>query len=295
MANTHEHLEHAEHAEHNAHDPFNQRVAVSMAIVAALLAAISMVGHRTHNKVLQLQGDSNRLLGEVNRVLGDVNRVLGEANRLGIEASEAEVEKSNLFAWYQSKRARQEQLNFIVTVMETTPGTEILPKDADPDARKRAEERAATRVKIAGDSKKRADDYNKSNDKKDNLPDLIERGNEAGKRADAKRAEAAKVREESVKFREEATKLRKEASAKGDEAEHVHHMADRFDIAHLSAEIGLVLCSIALLTKKKAYWFTGLAAAVVALGLVASAYAIPHDKHDAPSQTSPAHDDKGKH
>jgi hypothetical protein len=74
MANTHEH---PEHAEHNAHNPFNQRLAVSMAIVAALLAGISVVGHRTHNKVLQLPGDSNRYR---------------------TEAAIAEVEKSNLFA-----------------------------------------------------------------------------------------------------------------------------------------------------------------------------------------------------
>ena len=46
MPETHEHLESAEHAEHNAHDPFNQRVAVSMAIVAALLAGISLDGKR---------------------------------------------------------------------------------------------------------------------------------------------------------------------------------------------------------------------------------------------------------
>lgn len=282
MANTHEHLEHAEHAEHNAHDPFNQRVAVSMAIVAAILAAISMVGHRTHNKVLQLQGDSNRLLG-------DVNRVIGDANRLGTEAAEAEVEKSNLFAWYQSKRQRQEQYKFTVTVMETAPGTELLPKDADPDARKRAEDRAGMRAKVAADAKKRADDYDKSNEKKDNLPDLLERGKEAEKRAETKRAEAAKVGAEAVTFR-------KQAAEKSEEAEHVHHQADRFDIAHLSAEIGLVLCSIALLTKKKAYWLTGLAAAVVAISLTASAYMIPHHPHE--SHESPAHvtpNDKGKH
>src|SRR5262245_35772688 len=88
MADTHEHLEQAEHAPHLAADPFNQRVAVSMAIVAACLAGISMIGHRTHNKVLQLQGD---------------------ANRLGTEAATATTEKSNLFAWYQSKRTREEQ------------------------------------------------------------------------------------------------------------------------------------------------------------------------------------------
>ena len=123
MANTHEHPEHAEHAEHNALDPFNQRVAVSMAIVAALLAEISMVGHRTHNLVLQMQGDANRL-----------------------------------------------------------------------------------------------------------------------------------------------------------------------DIAHLLAEVGLVLCSIALLTKKKAYWFIGLLAAVLSLALTTSAYMIPHHPHEpATPDTKAAH------
>ena len=281
MANTHEHLEHAEHAEHHASDPFNQRVAVSMAIVAALLAGISMVGHRTHNKVLQLQGDSNRLLG-------DVNRVLGEANRTGTEAAEAEVEKSNLFAWYQSKRLRQEQLNFTVTLMETAPGTELLPKDADPDARKRAEELAAKRAKVAGDAKKRAEDYGKSNKDRDNLPDLIERGNEAGKRAEAKRAETAKIREQSVAFR-------KQAAEKQDDAEHAHHQADRLDLAHLAAEVGLVLCSIALLTKKRAYWFAGLASAVVAIALTASAYTSPHPPPESPGHSGPATDKEKPH
>src|SRR6476646_9458467 len=103
MANTNEHLEHAEHAEHHASDPFNQRVAVSMAIVAALLAGISMVGHRTHNKVLQLQGDSNRYR---------------------TEAATAEVEKSNLFAWYQSKRLRQSQFETSAATAELLPVTD---------------------------------------------------------------------------------------------------------------------------------------------------------------------------
>ena len=58
MANAHEHLEHAEHAEH-AHEPFDKRVAVSVAIVAAVLAGISMLGHRKHNEVLQLTTEAN--------------------------------------------------------------------------------------------------------------------------------------------------------------------------------------------------------------------------------------------
>lgn len=244
MANTHEHLEHAEHAEHNAHDPFNQRVAVSMAIVAALLAGISMVGHRTHNKVLQLQGDSNRYR---------------------TEAATAEVEKSNLFAWYQSKRLRKSQYDNDAVIIELMPTAD-----------------EARRKQTVGEWKEKAAEYFKSNrgtnseePEGDNLPDLQRRGKEAAKRA--------------VEAKEKAASL-------GDEAEHTHHQADRFDIAHLSSEIGLVLCSIALLTKKRAYWFTGLAAAVVAIGLTGSAYLIPHDDHPAESHApaSAVPDEKGK-
>jgi hypothetical protein len=243
MSNTHEHLEHAEHAEHNSHDPFNQRVAVSMAIVAALLAAISMVGHRTHNKVLQLQNESNRYR---------------------TEAATAEVEKSNLFAWYQSKRLRQASFQVSATSAELMPVT-------NEEARKKA----------VAEWKKKANEYDQSNKgtdpanpEGDNLPDLKRRGEEATARA----AEAKKT-----------------AQVIRAEAEHVHHQADRFDVAHLSSEIGLVLCSIALLTRKKAYWFIGLGAAVVALGLTVSAYTIPqHESEhpDEPIRTAPAEKEK---
>jgi hypothetical protein len=225
MSNMHEHLEHAEHAEHHASDPFNQRVAVSMAILAAILAGISMVGHRTHNKVLQLQGD---------------------ANRIRTEAATAEVEKSNLFAWYQSKRLRQSQLESTADIVEL-----LAPTTADAQA-------IEARKKKIADWNKKARSYNESSPEKDNLPDLREQGAAAGKRAAALQEKAKSVR---------------------DEADHVHHQADRLDIGHLLAEIGLVLCSIALLTKKKAYWIGGLLAAVAAIGITISAYMIPHD-HD---------------
>jgi|GEM_PF-979460 len=246
MANTHEHLEQAEHAEHNANDPFNQRVAVSMAIVAAILAAISMVGHRTHNKVLQLQGESNRLLG-------DVNRVIGDANRVSTEAANMEVEKTNLFAWYQSKRQRQSVYQTNIEFAGILTGTND----------KRDKQLAAW--------KKKADEYSDPKDP-DSLPNIQKRGTEAGKKAESLRAEAAKIRNEAATFR-------KEAADRRDEAEHVHHQADRFDLAHLAAEFGLVLCSIALLTKKRGFWYSGLAATVLALALTASGYMVPHDTH----------------
>jgi hypothetical protein len=232
MSETHEHLEHAEHAEHNSHDPFNQRVAVSMAIVAALLAGISMMGHRTHNRVLQLQGDSNRYR---------------------TEAATAEVEKSNLYAWYQAKKVRQTQLETAATILRSLPVTRAVSDDP--------------LVQTAADWQKKADEYNHHGTEDDNLPDLQRRGDEAGLRA-------------------------KDATKRADDilvdAERTHRQAERLDIGHLSSELGLVLCSIALLTKKKGYWFAGLGAAILALGLTASAYLIAPEPREASHSAAPA-------
>ena len=227
MSETNEHLEQAEHAEHHRGDPFNQKVAVSMAIVAACLAGISMIGHRTHNMVLQLQGDSNRLR---------------------TEAATAEVEKSDLFAWYQAKKVRQSQYELSAAMVE-------LLSVADAEMQK----------KYAKQWKEKAAEYNKHNDKNDNLPDLEERGNEAEKHA--------------VKLTERARELR-------DESDHVHHQADRIDIGHLLAEVALVLCSITLLTKRKFFWYVGLGTAALAVGLTISAYMIPKEAHHPTSHVS---------
>jgi len=210
MSETHEHLEQAEHAEHHRSDPFNQKVAVSMAIVAACLAGISMDGHRTHNGVLQLLGDSNRLR---------------------TEAATAEVEMSNLRAWYQAKKVRQAQY-------------EIAAEMAGDEAK---------RAKF----EQKAEKYNKK-DEKDSLPELDERAVEKEKKAERLKAEAREMY---------------------DESEFVHRQADRLDMAHLLAEIALVLCSITLLTKRKSFWYAGLLATVIAIGLTASAHMLPREEH----------------
>lgn len=228
MANTHEHLEHAEHGAHSG-DPFDKRVALTMAIVAACLAAIGSVGHAAHNTVLRQQGD---------------------ANRLRTEAAAAEVEKSNLFAWYQSKRNRQSQFETTAALVKLQPaGPGTVAWTADP-----------ARAKAVEDWEKQAKGYNAPNSDHDSLPELRQRGDEAGKRAADLHAEAKKVR---------------------DDAEHVHHQAARLDIAHLGAELGLVFCSIALMTKRRGFWYAGILAAVAAVGITASAYMIPHDAHAA--------------
>ena len=57
-------IEHAEHAVHASHDEFNKRVTMSIAIVAAALACVTMLWHRAHNETLILQGEALRLQGE---------------------------------------------------------------------------------------------------------------------------------------------------------------------------------------------------------------------------------------
>ena len=48
---TEHHLEEAEHAQHAVHNPFDRKVALSMAIVAAALASVTLLSHRSHNEV----------------------------------------------------------------------------------------------------------------------------------------------------------------------------------------------------------------------------------------------------
>lgn len=215
MAHTpHEHVEHAEHDAHHAANPFDRRVAVSVAVVAAVLAGLSMLGHRKHNEVLQL---------------------LGDANRLTAEAGIGNTQASNAWAEYQAVNVRDHGYEFAGDLLKRLGNArpEFVPvvKDAAD--------------KAAGQHAK----YEKR------LPDL---------KAKAERLTA------------DGEAKQKEALARMDAAHHAHEQADRLDVAHLAAEIGIVLCSLALLTKRRAFWLVGLAAAGLAIGLAVSAYLIAH-------------------
>ncbi len=73
------HLEEAEHAQHAAQNPFDRRVTLTMAIVAAMLACVTMLSHRAHNLTLQNQIKSNDNI----------------------------TERANIFAYYHAKKDRQ--------------------------------------------------------------------------------------------------------------------------------------------------------------------------------------------
>jgi Flp pilus assembly protein TadB len=199
MSDIHEHLEHAEHEEHNISDPLNRKVAFSMAVVAALLAGVSMLGHRAHNDTLRLQ----------------------------TEAGNLKVVETDTWAQYQAKRVRQ-QLNENTHTLILLMGESSETKGAREQAQKR-------------------------------------------------------LREDISRYADELREIKKQAEEKGEEAKHTEHeahlsheRANWLDFAHLAVELGLILCSIALLTKKPEYWLSGLVSAGLSLGLVAAAFTVVH-------------------
>ncbi len=226
MSETHEHLEHAEHAAHGA-DPFTVRVAMTMAIIAAVLAAIALMGHRKHNETLQLQGD---------------------ANRLHTEAAAFEVKSSNQYSFHQAKRARVEQRQQAIDYTKLFAAA----PNADEIRTKKIEE------------------WQKYINRNSNNESDIKTDKEGFPFADEKGAEdnsPGALLTRGKRYKELAEERTKEADKKEHEYHHVHHQADGLDWAHLSVELGLVLCTICILTKKKEYWQGGILATLVGVGL----------------------------
>ena len=54
----------------------------------------------------------------------------------------------------------------------------------------------------------------------------------------------------------------------------VSHRADRFDAGEVFLEMGLVICSITLLTKKRLFWFGGITIAAIGVLLAATGFLI---------------------
>ena len=242
MSEIHEHLEHAEHSAHGGHgsDPFMAKVGMTMALIAALLAAVAMFGHRAHNMVLQLQGDANRLLAE---------------------AAGYKVESSNTFGRYQSKKGRMEEQERAITfskLFPITPGTEGLRDSEVKKWESYISKNKTAEKDIKLDEKTRFPAKNADGSENDTTGGLIVTGKRQQQLADERIAEATRKEEES---------------------EHTHHQADRLHWAHLAVELGLVLCTVCVLTKARMFWYGGIVSAVVGLGLLALALKQPAHEH----------------
>jgi hypothetical protein len=183
MSHTEHHLEHAEHAQHAALDPLDRMVAMSMTIIAALLAAAAMISHRGHTETLRLT-----------------------------------TEASDQWSFYQAKKIRTRAYESFIPMMEVLqpkPGTESVQK------------------KALADWDKIVQRYKGSKNHKGDLAEI----------------------------KEKAEELQKASHG-------IHHNIDWIDYGHLGLELALILCSIAVLTKQRGFWYIGLAAAAVGLAVV---------------------------
>jgi Domain of unknown function (DUF4337) len=154
-----------EHAEHARHHPSSAPVSLTMAIVAVLVATVSLLGHRAHTEEVILQ-----------------NQV------------------SDQWAYYQAKNIRRHTDELFADMT-----TVVVSKDA-------------------AQTTKLHDKY---------------------------LAEAERYRKEQGEAEEKAKQLQEENNRE-------RGRADRYDLAEVFLEIGLVVTSITLLSGRKMFWHAGL-------------------------------------
>src|SRR5262249_12929963 len=183
------HAEHAQHAEHAVHDPFFRRVAMTMAIVAAVLACVTMLSHREHTETLRLQN----------------------------EATINHTRASDQWAYYQAKKNREYFYDVSGDILEPV------------------------------------------SNKTENSKTLLAK-------AEDWKAKAKKYEEDAAKIQADAKELGDRAAELQKESQHAHHRADRFDLGELGVELALVLCSLAVLTKRPQFWFAGIGFGILGAG-----------------------------
>src|SRR5262245_36691436 len=186
-----QHIEHAAHASHASHDAFDKQVTLSIAIVAAVLAAVTMLGHRAHNETLQLQGEA------------------------GIQHNAA----TNKWAQYQASNIRDHMYQSLLELSASLP--------AKSDSKE-------TQGEIDAARQRWQDQRNKY---KKNLPE----------------------------YKGEAETLEEQSKVKIGESHVTHARGTRFDLGELGLQLGVVLCSLAILTKMKSFWYAGLLGALAGL------------------------------
>ncbi len=178
-----------EHAEHAEHSDSLRPVALTMTILAVLVAVVTVLGHRTHTEAILFQ------------------------TRAAVEQNLA----SDEWAYYQAKKMNSNDI-------ELNDGLLGVLALADKDSAQKLEKKHA--------------------DRQEKLATDLKEGEEK-----------AREHEKGVSDFEQ----------KVEEAE---HKANYFDFGEALLEIGLVISSVTLLTKKRVYWFAGLIFSII--GIVAT-------------------------
>jgi hypothetical protein len=190
MTHGHNPAEEAEHTSHATHNPFDRKVALTMVIIAALLAAVKVLGHRAHNDTLRLM------------ISADVDHT-------------KENDKWNEFG---TRKLRQH----IYATQGRVLAIHLREGKLGPKTQ-------------------------------DEIDDMAR---------DAERNKA-----ESEKLEKEAREYQVAAKKYFEESEAMHHRTNFFDLGEMAIEIGLVLCSLAILVRAAYFWYAGIALALVGVGV----------------------------
>jgi DNA gyrase/topoisomerase IV subunit A len=170
-----------ERAEHAKENPSLAPVSVSMAVLAVLVAVVTLLGHRAHTEEVVLQAKS-----------------------------------SDQWAYYQAKNIRRHTDEFFTDLTSVTPTTDA--------------------VLLA----KLRDKYSQ---------------------------EAERYKNEQKDIEDKAHELEAEVTSE-------RNRADRYDLAEVFLEVGLVITSITLLSGRKIYWGAGLVLGAVGIVLAITGFLV---------------------
>ena len=238
--------EEAEHASHHAQDPFDKRVAMSMVVIAAILAMVKVLGHRTHNDTLAYR----------------------------IEAGVHHTQESDQWNFFQAKKmrevlARQDAKLLLHLSTPAKDGPTPAPGPL-PDREKRLKKVTADLKKgQVADPDKQAEEIVDRAAKR--YAELVRKWipPQQANGIVASEIEADRYGLEGKAITDRAKGIGEKAEQSLKHSEHKHHQAMFFDLGELGVELALVLSSIAILTKAANYWYGGLV--VCAAGLVSIA------------------------
>ena len=79
---------------------------------------------------------------------------------------------------------------------------------------------------------------------------------------------------EAARYKDEQKGIEDKANEMEADVKHERNRADRFDLAEVFLEVGLVITSITLLSGRKIFWYLGLLLGVVGIAVAATGFVV---------------------
>jgi hypothetical protein len=231
---TEHHLEHAQHTQHAAHNPFDRGVAMTMAIIAAILAGVTLVSHRGHTETL----------------------------RLATDATTHHTKASDERNLYQAKNIRNHEYQMFL-FLQAMLAKDVVKQDDESKAMRQFWVKQVD--KFEGEGYWNSVMENLGNPK-DGVKKTGLAAKDHGEEKKSTEGEGASKAERAL-LSDKATALQSRAKSLEEQSHHLHERVTWIDLGHLGLELALVFCAVAVLTKQRSFLLTGIAFAVAGSGL----------------------------